>query len=186
MSAEVRELRELISAEQIRVRVGELAAEITAHYGDRQPLLIGVLNGAVIFMADLVRELRLQLDFQFMAVSSYGAATESSGVVQILKDLDSPIEGREVLIVEDIIDSGLTVRYLRRILEQRRPADIRIVALLRKGRPEAADLRVDWVGFAIPDEFVVGYGLDFAGRYRNLPAVCIAVLEDVTNGSAGQ
>jgi hypoxanthine phosphoribosyltransferase len=143
-----------------------------------------VLNGAVIFMSDLARKLELELDFQFMAVSSYGEATASSGVVQILKDLDSPIEGREILIVEDIIDSGLTVRYLRRVLQQRRPADIRIVALLRKTRPEAADLHIDWVGFEIPDEFVVGYGLDLAGRYRNLPAVGVAVIaENETDGA---
>jgi hypoxanthine phosphoribosyltransferase len=186
MQPAVRELHELISAEEIDRRVSELATEINEHYGDQRPLLIGVLNGAVIFMADLARKLTLELDFQFMAVSSYGAATESSGVVQILKDLDTAIEGREVLIVEDIIDSGLTVRYLRRILEQRRPATIRIVALLRKNRPEAADLKIDWVGFEIPDEFVVGYGLDMAGRYRNLPAVYIVELDGAAEPAAGK
>ena len=167
---------ELISAATIEARVRELAGDIAAHYADRCPLLIGVLNGAVVFMADLARQMPIELDFQFMAVSSYGAATESSGVVQILKDLDSPIEGREVLVVEDIIDSGLTIRYLMRLLEQRRPADIRIVTLLRKDRPEVRDLHVDWIGFEIPDAFVVGYGLDLAGRFRNLPFVGVAVL----------
>jgi len=183
---DVSELRELISAESIERRVEELAAEITAHYAGRRPLLVGVLNGAVIFMSDLARKLDLELDFQFMAVSSYGAATETSGVVQILKDLDSPIEGREVLIVEDIIDSGLTVRYLLRTLQQRRPADIRIVSLLRKSRPELADLHIDWVGFDIPDEFVVGYGLDLAGRYRNLPSVAVAVLAETKTDGVGR
>lgn len=163
--------RVLVSTEQIHSRTAELAEEIAAHYGSRKPLLVGVLTGAVIFMADFVRELCIPIDFEFMAVSSYGDATESSGVVQIRKDLDTVIEGREVLIVEDIIDSGLTVTYLRSLLEQRGPSDVRVVALLRKRRPDADATPVEWVGFDIPDEFVVGYGLDFAGQYRNLPYV---------------
>lgn len=166
--------RELISEQEIVSRVKELGAEISAHYDNRQPLLIGVLNGAVIFMADLVRNLSIPVDFEFMAVSSYGLATESSGVVQIQKDLNTVIDGREVLIVEDIIDSGLTVRYLRRLLEQRNPLDVRVAALFRKNRPEAAGVAVDWVGFDIPNEFVVGYGLDKGGRYRNLPFLAVA------------
>lgn len=163
--------RVLVSADEIQARICELSDEIAAHYGDRKPLLVGVLTGAVIFMADFARALQIPIDFEFMAVSSYGDATESSGVVQIRKDLDTVIEGREVLIVEDIIDSGLTVTYLRSLLEQRGPADVRVVALLRKKRPEADATPVEWVGFDIPDEFVVGYGLDFAGQYRNLPYV---------------
>lgn len=161
----------LVSSDQIQARIRELGDEIAAHYAGRKPLLVGVLTGAVIFMADFVRALPIPIDFEFMAVSSYGDATESSGVVQIRKDLDTVIEGREVLIVEDIIDSGLTVTYLRSLLGQRGPTDVRVVALLRKQRPEADATPVEWVGFDIPDEFVVGYGLDFAGQYRNLPYV---------------
>ncbi len=159
---------ELLSEAVVQRRVQELGRELSDHYGDRKPLLVGVLNGAVIFMADLVREMAVAVDFEFMAVSSYGLATETSGVVRILKDLSTDITGREVLIVEDIIDSGLTVRYLRRMLEERKPADIRVVALLRKAKTGAHEIDVDYVGFEIPDEFVVGYGLDMGGKYRNL------------------
>ena len=166
--------RELLSEADVRRRVHELGRELAAHYGDRKPLLVGVLNGAVIFMADLVREMPVAVDFEFMAVSSYGIATETSGVVRILKDLSTDITGREVLVVEDIIDSGLTVRYLRRILEERSPADIKVVTLLRKEKAGAHDVEVDYVGFEIPDEFVVGYGLDMGGKFRNLPYVGIA------------
>lgn len=163
--------RELVSAEEIQRRVKELGRELADHYQDRQPLLVGVLNGAVIFMADLVREMPVAVDFEFMAVSSYGMATETSGVVQILKDLTTDITGREVLVVEDIIDSGLTVQYLRRLLAERNPADIKVVTLLRKEKDGAHSVPVDYVGFEIPDEFVVGYGLDMAGKFRNLPYV---------------
>lgn len=165
---------ELLTELDIQTRVHELGQELATHYRDRKPLLVGVLNGAVIFMADLVREMPVAVDFEFMAVSSYGLSTETSGVVRILKDLSTDIAGREVLVVEDIIDSGLTVRYLRRILEERGPADIKVVTLLRKEKSDAHEVEVDYVGFEIPDEFVVGYGLDMGGKFRNLPYVAIA------------
>lgn len=165
--------RTLLTQDEIQRRVADLGVELAAHYGDRNPLLVGVLNGAVIFMADLVRQMRVPVDFEFMSVSSYGNATSSSGVVRIVKDLDSSIEGREVLLVEDIIDSGLTIRYLLGLLEQREPKDVRVVSLLRKAQDDARRVPVDWLGFEIPDEFVVGYGLDFAGKYRNLPYVAV-------------
>ncbi len=160
--------RELVTEEQIRRRVGELGAELADVYRGRRPLLVGVLTGAFVFMADLSRAMQIPLDIEFMAVSSYGEATQTSGVVRILKDLDTPIEGRDVLIVEDIIDSGLTLAYLLDVLERRGPKSIRVVALLMKDRNFLAKVRVDYCGFTIPDEFVVGYGLDVANRYRNL------------------
>lgn len=163
--------RELVSEEQIQRRIAELGAELADLYRGRRPLLVGVLTGAFVFMADLCRAMQIPLDVEFMAVSSYGEATETSGVVKILKDLDHPIEGRDVLIVEDIIDSGLTLAYLLDVLERRGPNDIKVVALLMKDRKYLANVRVDYCGFTIPDEFVVGYGLDVANRYRNLPYV---------------
>lgn len=165
---------ELLTELDIQMRVHALGQELADYYKDRKPLLVGVLNGAVIFMADLVREMPVAVDFEFMAVSSYGLSTETSGVVRILKDLSTDIAGREILVVEDIIDSGLTVRYLRRILEERGPADIKVVTLLRKVKDGAHDVQVDFVGFEIPDDFVVGYGLDMGGKFRNLPYVGIA------------
>lgn len=166
--------RVLISEEALAERVRELGDEIGAAYSENQPLLIGVLTGAFIFMSDLSRRMAVPLDVDFMAVSSYGQATETSGVVRIVKDLERSLEGRHVLIVEDIIDSGLTLQYLVDTLRRRNPASLRIVALLRKQKPEAIDVPVDWVGFDIPDEFVVGYGLDKAGCYRNLPFIAVA------------
>jgi hypoxanthine phosphoribosyltransferase len=166
--------RVLIDEDQLQRRVDELGDEIGAAYAGQQPLLIGVLTGAFIFMSDLSRRMALPLDVDFMAVSSYGDATESSGVVRILKDLNTSIEGRDLLIVEDIIDSGLTLQYLIDTLQRRNPRSIRVVALLRKEKPDAVEVPVDWVGFEIPDEFVVGYGLDKAGKYRNLPFIGIA------------
>jgi hypoxanthine phosphoribosyltransferase len=166
--------RVLIDEDALAKRVEELGDEVGAAYRDSTPLLIGVLTGAFIFMGDLSRRMAVPLDIDFMAVSSYGQATESSGVVRIVKDLDRSIEGRDVLIVEDIIDSGLTLQYLIDTLKRRNPASIRVVALLRKEKPDAIDVPVDWVGFEIPDEFVVGYGLDKAGQYRNLPFIAIA------------
>jgi hypoxanthine phosphoribosyltransferase len=166
--------RVLIDESSLGSRVDELGIEVGAAYEDSRPLLIGVLTGAFIFMGDLSRCMRIPLDIDFMAVSSYGASTESSGVVQIVKDLNRPIEGRDVLIVEDIIDSGLTLQYLIDTLQRRNPASIKVVALLRKDKPDAIDVPVDWVGFDIPDEFVVGYGLDKAGEYRNLPFIAVA------------
>lgn len=166
--------RVLIDEDRLMRRIDELGEEIGEEYEGRQPLLIGVLTGAFVFMSDLSRRMALPLDVDFMAVSSYGDATESSGVVRILKDLNTPIEGRDLLIVEDIIDSGLTLKYLIDSLQRRNPASLRVVALLRKEKPDAIEVPVDWVGFEIPDEFVVGYGLDRAGQYRNLPFIGIA------------
>jgi hypoxanthine phosphoribosyltransferase len=152
-------------------RVAELGEEISADYAGRDLLLVGVLKGAVFFMSDLMRRLTIPCEIDFMAISSYGASTDSSGVVRILKDLDINIEGREVLVVEDIIDSGLTLSYLVRNLEAREPASLEICALLTKPGRREIDVPVRYVGFEIPSRFVVGYGLDFAERYRNLPFV---------------
>ncbi len=165
--------RILIDEAMIRARIGEMARELDTEYGSDVPLLIGVLNGAVTLMTDLMRAMEIPLEIDFMAVSSYGAATQSSGVVRILKDLDREIEGRRVLIVEDIVDSGLTLQYLMDVLQRRNPRDLRVVALLKKEKPDAIDVQVDHVGFTIPDEFVIGYGLDYAGKYRNLPYVAV-------------
>jgi hypoxanthine phosphoribosyltransferase len=150
----------LISEEELDRRIGELADEVRADYVGKDLMLIGVLKGAVMFMTDLARRLRLPLEMDFMAVSSYGNATQSSGVVRITKDLDSSIEGRNVLLVEDIVDSGLTLRYLLEYLRNRNPQSLRVCALLNKRVLRKADVRVDYVGFEIPNRFVVGYGLD--------------------------
>lgn len=160
--------RILISSEDVQRRVAELAAELDPLYRDEPPLLVGVLTGAVTFMADLMRAMTVPVLIDFMAVSSYGESTHSSGVVRILKDLNHDIEGRKVLVVEDIVDSGLTLQYLLEGLERRNPAELRVVALLKKVKPFAVEVQVDHVGFQIPDEFVIGYGLDYAGKYRNL------------------
>ena len=165
--------RVLIEDDAIRQRTGEMAQELDEEYRGDVPLLVGVLNGAVTFMTDLMRAMRIPLEIDFMAVSSYGAATESSGVVRILKDLDQEIEGRRVILVEDIVDSGLTLQYLRDVLERRNPHDLRVVALLKKEKPDAIEVQVDKIGFTIPNEFVIGYGLDYAGKYRNLPYVAV-------------
>lgn len=166
----------LITEKQIQQRLVEMGDEITADYEGKDLLLVAVLKGAFMVMADLSRNIRLPLDIDFMAVSSYGAATETSGVVRILKDLDSEIAGRHVLIVEDIIDSGLTLDYLRRNLQVRGPASLEIAALLLKSGLQRIPIDVRYVGFEIPPEFVIGYGLDLVGRYRNLPHV--AVMEE--------
>jgi hypoxanthine phosphoribosyltransferase len=166
----------LIDADAVSARVAELGAEISADYEGRDLLLIGVLKGAVFFMADLMRKLTIPCEVDFMAISSYGASTDSSGVVRILKDLDINIEGRHVLVVEDIIDSGLTLSYLMRNLESREPATLEVCALLTKPERREIEVPVRYVGFEIPNRFVIGYGLDFAERYRNLPYV--AVLSD--------
>ena len=163
--------RVLIDEATLHRRVTELGEEIAAYYQGQEPILVGVLTGAVIFMSDLARAMAIPLKLEFMAVSSYGNASSSSGVVRILKDLNHPIEGKPVLLVEDIIDSGLTLSYLLDILRRRDPSDIRVAALLLKQRARQVDVDPDWVGFEIPDEFVVGYGLDYAGRYRNLPFI---------------
>jgi hypoxanthine phosphoribosyltransferase len=165
--------RILIDDEALRRRIAELARALDEEYQGDVPLLVGVLNGAVTFMTDLMRGMTIPLEIDFMAVSSYGAATQSSGVVRILKDLDQEIEGRRVVVVEDIVDSGLTLQYLLDVLERRNPRDIRVVALLKKEKPNAIEVNVDQIGFTIPDEFVIGYGLDYAGKYRNLPYVAV-------------
>jgi hypoxanthine phosphoribosyltransferase len=161
----------LIDRETLAARVAELGAEVSVDYEGRDLLLIGVLKGAVFFMADLMRHLTVPCEVDFMAISSYGDATDSSGIVRILKDLDINIEGRHVLVVEDIIDSGLTLSYLIRNLESREPATLEVCALLTKPTRREIDVPVRYVGFEIPNKFVVGYGLDFAERYRNLPYV---------------
>ena len=161
----------LIEPEALQQRVAELGEEISADYAGRDLLLVGVLKGAVFFMADLMRHLTIPCEIDFMAISSYGDATDSSGVVRILKDLDINIEGRDVLVVEDIIDSGLTLSYLIRNLEAREPATLEICALLTKPERREIDVPVKYTGFEIPNRFVIGYGLDFAERYRNLPYV---------------
>ena len=163
--------RVLITEEQIQEKIRDLGAQITADYADRDLLLIGVLKGAFVLMADLSRHIKLPLEFDFMAVSSYGAATQTSGVVRILKDLDHEIAGRDVLLVEDIVDSGLTLKYLLKNLAARKPASLEVAALLRKQGIQQVELDLRYVGFDIPNEFVVGYGLDFAEKYRNLPYV---------------
>ena len=165
--------RVLIDDHAIHQRTREMARVLDGEYGDDVPLLVGVLNGAITFMTDLMRAMTIPLEIDFMAVSSYGAATQSSGVVRILKDLDREIEGRRIIVVEDIVDSGLTLQYLLDVLERRNPQDIRVVALLKKEKPDAIAVQVDQVGFTIPDEFVIGYGLDYAGKYRNLPYVAV-------------
>jgi len=161
----------LIEPDELRRRVAELGEEISADYEGRDLLLVGVLKGAVFFMADLMRHLTIPCEIDFMAVASYGDSTDSSGVVRILKDLDINIEGRHVLVVEDIIDSGLTLSYLMRSLEAREPATLEICALLTKPERREIDVPVKYTGFEIPNRFVIGYGLDFAERYRNLPYV---------------
>jgi len=165
--------RILITGDDIQNKVAEIASEIDLEYADDVPLMICVLNGAVSFMADLMQATKIPLTIDFMAISSYGASTKSSGVVRILKDLNDEIEGRRIIIVEDIVDSGLTLQYLLDNLRRRNPKDINVIALLKKDTPAAIPVQVDRIGFTIPDEFVVGYGLDYAGRYRNLPYVAV-------------
>jgi hypoxanthine phosphoribosyltransferase len=168
----------LVQRDDLEHRVKELAAEISRDYADRELLLIGVLKGAVFFLADLMRHLEVACEVDFMAVSSYGASTDSSGVVRILKDLDAPIEGRDVLIVEDIVDSGLTLSYLFRMLRARGPKSLEVCALLTKPDRREIDLPIRYVGFEIPNRFAIGYGLDYGERYRNLPYVAVLAGEN--------
>jgi len=161
----------LIEEEALQARIAELGDEISRDYEGREPLLVGVLKGAVFFMADLVRRVTVPCEIDFMAVSSYGSGTDSSGVVRILKDLDASIEGRHVVIVEDIVDSGLTLSYLIRNLQARAPASLEVCALLTKPSRRRADITCRYVGFEIPNRFAIGYGLDFGERYRSLPYV---------------
>jgi hypoxanthine phosphoribosyltransferase len=163
----------VVDEASLQARVAELGAEITRDYVGRSPLLIGVLKGAVMFMADLARTIALPLEIDFMAVSSYGNATRTSGVVRIVKDLDIDLTGRDVIIVEDIVDSGLTLSYLRRTLAARGAASLEVCALLVREGLQKTDDELRYVGFRIPPKFVIGYGLDFAEKYRNLPYVCV-------------
>lgn len=171
MYSDIQEI--LYSEEQIQGKIKELGEKISLDYEDRNPLVICVLKGAFIFMADLVKTMTVPLEIDFMAVSSYGQSTKSSGVVKIIKDLDVPVEGRHVLIVEDIIDSGLTLSYLIDVLERRNALSISVVALFNKPDRRTVELEPDYEGYELPDEFVVGYGLDYAEKYRNLPFVGI-------------
>src|SRR3954449_5984706 len=166
----------LVQRDELAHRVRQLGEEISRDYADRDLLLVGVLKGAVFFLSDLMRHLEVPCEVDFMAVASYGSSTDSSGVVRILKDLDIPIEGREVLIVEDIVDSGLTLSYLLRTLNARNPRSLAVCALLTKPERRKVDLPIRYVGFEIPNRFAIGYGLDHAEKFRNLPYV--AVLAD--------
>jgi hypoxanthine phosphoribosyltransferase len=163
----------VVEAATLQTRVAELGAEITRDYVGKEPLLIGVLKGAAMFMTDLSRSIALPLEIDFMAVSSYGNATRTSGVVRIVKDLDIDLTGREVIIVEDIVDSGLTLQYLRRTLAARGATSLEVCALLVREGLQKTEQDLKYVGFSIPPKFVVGYGLDFAEKYRNLPYVCV-------------
>ena len=172
----------LLTGEQVQARVAELGAQLAADYEGRDPVLVSVLKGSIIFLADLVRAMPIPLSIDLMEVSSYGASTESSGQVRILKDLSTPIEGREVIVVEDIIDTGLTLNYLLRYLADKGPASIRICCLLDKPARRLAPIEIDYRGFTIADRFVIGYGLDYGERYRNLPY--IGVLRPSVYGAA--
>jgi hypoxanthine phosphoribosyltransferase len=163
----------LLSEEQIRARILDLGAQITRDYAGLNPLLVGVLKGALFFLSDLMRAIDTRLSLEFMAISSYGSSTRTSGEVRIMKDLDVPIEGRHILVVEDIVDTGLTLSYLLANLHARGAASVKLAALLDKYERRQKEVPIDYLGFKIPDEFVVGYGLDFAERYRNLPFIAV-------------
>ena len=174
----------LVTEEALEARIAELGAEISHDYADTDLLLIGVLKGAVFFMADLIRRLTIPCEIDFMAVSSYGNSTDSSGVVRILKDLDASIEGRNVVVIEDIVDSGLTLSYLLRNLEARNPASVEVCAPLTKPDRRVADIECRYVGFEIPNRFAIGYGLDYAERYRSLPYVAALDETKIVGGLA--
>jgi hypoxanthine phosphoribosyltransferase len=161
----------LLTGDEIAARVADLGAQLAADYGGRTPVLVSVLKGSIVFLADLIRAMDVPLNVDLMEVSSYGSATESSGQVRILKDLSSSIEGRDVVVVEDIIDTGLTLNYLLRYLAERHPTSVRVCCLLDKPARRLAEIEIDYRGFTIPDRFVIGYGLDYDERYRNLPYV---------------
>jgi hypoxanthine phosphoribosyltransferase len=165
--------RVLIDSQTIQNRVRELGAQIAGDYEGKSPVLVAILKGASVFHADLARSMDLHLSFDFMAVGSYGASTQSSGEVRILKDLDESIEGRDVILVEDILDTGLTLNYLRQNLQSRGPSSLKIAVLLNKPSRRLVDVPADYVGFDIPDDFVIGYGLDFNQLYRNLPDIWV-------------
>ncbi len=166
-------LEVLLSEQEIQSRIKTLGAEITRDYAGRNPLLIGVLKGACFFLSDLLRAIDIPLSIEFMAISSYGSSTRTSGEVRIMKDLDVPIEGRHIIVVEDIVDTGLTLSYLLANLKSRGAASVKLVALLDKYERRQREVQIDYLGFQIPDHFVVGYGLDFAERYRNLPFIAV-------------
>lgn len=161
----------IVPEDEVRRKVAELGAQISTDYGDESILLVAVLRGAALFVADLAREITSPIELDFMAVSSYGSSTKSSGVVRIIKDLDETIEDRNVLVVEDILDSGLTLKYLLKNLASRKPRSLEVVTLLNKPGKQRVPIDCKYVGFDIPDEFVIGYGLDYAERYRNLPYI---------------
>ena len=161
----------LITEEQLYAKIAELGRQITDHYQDKNMLLLGTLKGAVPFIADLARAIRLPLEIEYIAVASYGDSSESSGIVRILKDLEGPINKKHVLIVEDIVDSGQTLHYLVDVLQRRKPLSLRICTLLDKDRERIKEIEIDYIGFRIPNRFVVGYGLDYAQRYRNQPYI---------------
>lgn len=163
----------LLSEEELQAKIAELGSKLSEEYKDKFPLVICVLKGAAPFMADLIKRISIHMEMDFMAVSSYGASTVSSGEVRIIKDLDASVEGRHVLIVEDIIDSGLTLNYLHDLLQRRKAESVKIITLLDKPHHRKVDIKPDYCGFEVPDEFVVGYGLDYAERYRNLPFIGI-------------
>jgi hypoxanthine phosphoribosyltransferase len=165
------QIQVLLSEDDIARRVKELGEEISGDFGDKDLIVVGILKGAVIFMSDLIRQIKLPLEVDFMATSSYGQSTKTSGVVQLLKDLDTAIEGRDVLIVEDIIDSGLTLSYLSQLLLSRKPASIKTAVLLDKPERRQTEFVPNYIGFSIPDQFVIGYGLDFNHKYRELPYI---------------
>ena len=173
----------LVTEDELAARIAELGAEISRDYADRNVLLVGVLKGAVFFLSDLMRHLEIPCEVDFMAVASYGSSTDSSGVVRILKDLDLPIQDRHVVIVEDIVDSGLTLSYLLRTMRAREPASLEVCALLTKPERRKSNVDIRYVGFEIPNRFVIGYGLDFGERYRNLPYVAV-LSEDLIPESA--
>lgn len=166
-------LKELISAERLAIRIAEMGAQLSDEFGSSNLLMVGVLKGCFLFLADLARQMTVTPTIDFLRVASYGSATESSGVVEIRKDLETSVFDRDVLIVEDIVDTGLTVDYLKRHLQAGKPRSVRVCTLLDKPSRRRVDLRPDYVGFEIADHFVVGYGLDFDEKYRNLPAICI-------------
>lgn len=179
MQNDIKEI--LISEEKLKEKIKELGKQIERDYKDKDLLVVCVLKGAVLFLSDLIREINLPLSIDFMAVSSYGNATKSSGVVRIIKDLEKDIQGKDLLIVEDIVDSGLTLSYLIENLKSREPRSVKLCTLLDKPERRKVDVSIDYTGFVIPDEFVVGYGLDFAEVYRNLPYVCVLKPEVYSN-----
>jgi hypoxanthine phosphoribosyltransferase len=176
----VDKLRVLITRQQIAAKVADLGARITADFSGEPVLLIGVLKGATIFLADLARQIELDVSFDFIAVSSYGNAKQQSGEVRLVKDVDRSVEGKNIILVEDILDTGLTLTYIRNLLQAHQPKTLKIAALLDKVSRRTEAVQGDYLGFQIPDEFVVGYGLDFAEHYRNLPDICVLESDSIT------